>query len=141
MELTETSDVNILISVLSCIKTMFLIGPHPGSTLRAPLTFPLVHIIYHRVYNFFYHFKVSDCRRKLYTLIVTNQPMSKFRVMLTNVEWMKASISKLMLTHLKFLVNKLLLYIHILSWRHSAIYFNQLSLLYCFSCLTSGFDL
>ena len=29
------------------------------------LTFSLVHIIYH----IFYYFKVSDCRRKLYTLM------------------------------------------------------------------------
>ena len=36
--------------------------------------------------------------------------MSKFRVTLTYVKWMKATVWNLMLTHLNFLLNRLLLY-------------------------------
>ena len=88
------------------------------------LTFPVMHIISHRIYHF-YRFKVHECRRKLYGTDVYHQLMSKFRVTLTDVKWMKPTAWKLMLTHLNFLVNKLLLYIQ--SSKPEA---------FCFLCLS-----
>ena len=114
LPLVRPLDDNIPISALSCMETLFLIGPHAVHP-----TFSLVYII-RLIYHFFYHFKIRDCRRKLYTLMIINQLMSKFRVTLTNVKWMKACTQAD--------VNKLLqlLYIQIVSWSHLAIYFRQL---------------
>ena len=108
------------------------ISPH-----AVHLPFPIIHIISHRIYHFFYPFKVNECRRKLYGTDVYHQLMSKFHVRLINVKWMKATAWKLISTHLNFLVYKLLLYTPSLNGRHFAFYVNQLSLLYCFSYLTS----
>ena len=62
LSLVRPLDGNALISALLGIKTMFLIVSNFISASSI----------------FFYHFKVNDCRRKLYTLMTTNQSCQNF---------------------------------------------------------------
>ena len=83
--LVRPLDGNALISALPGIKTMFLIVSNfisassifflsfQGQRLQKKAIYTNDYQSVMLLQYFFYHFKVNDCRRKLYTLMTTNQ--------------------------------------------------------------------